>query len=60
MDEELLTYEQAGKILGLQKTTIRKYVKLRKIPVVRFGTGASRIKREDLRAFIDTNRHEAA
>ncbi len=48
---ELLKADEAAARLGLKPQTIRKWIHLRRIPVVRIGR-AVRIKAEDLRAAI--------
>lgn len=50
--DELLTLEEAGKILKYDSNTIRKLVKAGKLKGQRIGN-EYRIKREDLEAFIE-------
>jgi len=48
----LLTYREAGKLLGVTERTIFKLVKDGDIPKVKFGRSV-RIDPDDLRGFID-------
>ena len=48
----LLTYREAGELLGVTDRTIFKLVKDGQIPNVKFG-GSVRIDPDDLRGFID-------
>ena len=48
----LLTYEAAGKILGVSDRTVWQLVKDRRLPAVRFRKSV-RIDPADLRMFID-------
>jgi excisionase family DNA binding protein len=48
----LLTVPQAAEALGIRPTTVRAWLSLRKLPVVRLGR-AVRIKESDVRTMID-------
>ena len=48
----LLTYREAGKLLGVTERTIFKLVRDGDLPNVKFG-GSVRIDPDDLRGFID-------
>ena len=48
----LLTYREAGEILGVTERTIFRLVRDGEIPNVKFG-GSVRIDPDDLRGFID-------
>ena len=48
----LLTYREAGELLGVTERTIFRLVKDGEIPNVKFG-GSVRIDPDDLRGFID-------
>ena len=50
--EELLTYEEAGKMLGVSGRTMWTLVDRGELPAVRFGRSV-RIDPADLRAFIE-------
>lgn len=50
--EKLLTYKQAGDLLGVTERTIWTLVDQGKLPAVRFGRSV-RIDPVDLRAYID-------
>ena len=50
--ERLLTYEQAGKVLGVTGRTVWTLVHRGNLPAVRFGRSV-RIDPADMRAFID-------
>lgn len=50
--EKLLTYEQAGELLGVTKRTVWTLVDDGELPAVRFGRSV-RIDPADLRAYID-------
>lgn len=53
--EELLNYEQAGKLLGVTSRTIWTLVDRGELPAVRFGNSV-RIEPADLRAFIERSK----
>ena len=50
--ERLLTYKQAGGLLGVTERTIWTFVDRGELPAVRFGRSV-RIDPADLRAYID-------
>lgn len=50
--EQLLTYREAGKLLGVTERTIWTLVDRGELPAVRFGRSV-RIDPADLRAYID-------
>ncbi len=50
--EQLLSYQQAGQILGVSARTIWSLVDSGDLPVVRFGRSV-RVDPADLRAFIE-------
>jgi excisionase family DNA binding protein len=50
--ERLLTYPEAGKVLGVTERTIFTMVKTGELPAVRFGRSV-RIDPADLRRFIN-------
>ena len=50
--EQLLTYADAGKLLGVKDRTVWQLVKDGKLAAVRFGRSV-RIDPSDLRAFIE-------
>lgn len=52
MVEKLLTYKQAGELLGVTERTIFTLVADDELPAVRFGRSV-RIDPADLRAYID-------
>lgn len=54
--EGLLTYDQAGKLLGVTGRTVWTLVHRGALPVVRFGHSV-RIDPADLRAFIERSKH---
>ena len=49
--EELLTVNEAGKLLRLNPETVARYIREGKIPGVKFGR-VWRIEKEDLKRFI--------
>ena len=53
--EELLTYDQAGKMLGVSGRTVWTLVNRGELPAVRFRRSV-RIDPVDLRAFIDRSK----
>lgn len=54
--EELLTYNEAGKLLGVSSRTVWNFVDRGELLAVRFGNSV-RIDPVDLRAFIDRSKH---
>lgn len=44
----VLTYQQAAEYLGVHPRTVMRWVNSGKIPAFKFGSGTTRIKREDL------------
>jgi len=50
--EKLLTYRDAGKLLGVTERTVWELVNRGELPAVRFGRNV-RIDPADLRAYID-------
>lgn len=52
MESLLLTYKQAGELMGVSDRTVWQLVKDGKLPAVRIGA-AVRIDRRDVIAFID-------
>ncbi len=57
--ERLLSYEQAGKLLGVTGRTVWTLVDRGDLPAVRFGHSV-RIDPADLRAFIDRSKQGPA
>ncbi len=53
-DEELLTVPAAAQYLGIRPWTLRHWISDRKIDVVKYGSGAVRIKRSVLERFVTT------
>ena len=53
-DRLLLTYEEAGKLLGLAERSVRRLVADGKLLAVDTGRGSSRIRRADLEAYVAT------
>ena len=51
--ERLLTIEQAAEIMGLSVVHTRRFVADGRLPSVRFGRRAIRIRPSDLAAFIE-------
>jgi excisionase family DNA binding protein len=49
----LLTYEQAGALLGVSHWTIRRYVARRKLKVVRLSGATKRIRPADLDKLVE-------
>lgn len=54
----LLTYHEAGKLLGVTERTVFTMVKTGELPAARFGRSV-RIDPVDLRKFIDKAKHQA-
>lgn len=52
--DDLLTVKQAASILGLQESTIRKWVLSRRMGVVRLGRSV-RLRRDEVEALIKKN-----
>ena len=52
--DDLLTVKQAASILGLQESTIRKWVLSRRMGVVRLGRSV-RIRRDEVESLIKRN-----
>ncbi len=57
--ERLLTYGQAGKLLGVTGRSVWTLVSQGELPAVRFGHSV-RIDPADLRAFIDRSKRAAS
>ena len=55
-NEPLLTYKEAGKLLGVTDRTIWTLVNDGQLPAVRFGRSNVRIDPADLRAFIASSK----
>jgi len=55
MVEKLLTYKQAGELLGVTERTVWTLVADGELPAVRFGRSV-RIDPADLRAYIDSRK----
>lgn len=51
---DLLTVKQAASILGLQESTVRKWVLSRRLGVVRLGRSV-RLRRDEVEALISRN-----
>ena len=51
---DLLTVKQAASILGLQESTIRKWVLSRRMGVVRLGRSV-RLRRDEVESLIEKN-----
>lgn len=58
--EDLIDYEDAAKILGIEVVTVKKWVKTGRIPCIKFSSRCTRFKRSDLDKFIESARVEAA
>jgi excisionase family DNA binding protein len=56
--EKLLTYKQAGALLGITERTVWTLVAAGELPAVRFGRSV-RIDPADLRGFIDRSKAHA-
>lgn len=54
MGENLLTVKQAASILGLQESTVRKWVLSRRLAVVRLGRSV-RLRRDEVETLISRN-----
>lgn len=54
MGENLLTVKQAASILGLQESTVRKWVLSRRVGVVRLGRSV-RLRRAEVETMIERN-----
>ncbi|MDT3778453.1 helix-turn-helix domain-containing protein [Nitrospira sp. MA-1] len=54
MGENLLTVKQAASILGLQESTVRKWVLSRRVGVVRLGRSV-RLRRDEVETMIERN-----
>ncbi len=52
--DDLLTVKQAASILGLQESTIRKWVLSRRMGVVRLGRSV-RVRRDEVESLIKKN-----
>ncbi len=52
MEDELLTIEEAANILKVSKVQIYRLWKKGELPVVRMGRRYTRIRRQDIDAFI--------
>jgi excisionase family DNA binding protein len=52
-ETDLLTVEQAAALLALKVSTIRAWILRRRIPFVKLGRRAVRLRRGDLHAMID-------
>ncbi len=57
--ERLLSYREAGKLLGVTERTVWTLVNDGELPAVRFGRSV-RIDPADLRAFIDQSKTAAS
>ena len=57
--EELITYEQVSKMLGLAKGTVYALVHQNRIPHIRLGRRLVRFDPTALREFVDEHRVEA-
>jgi excisionase family DNA binding protein len=53
MKDELLTIEEAANILRVSKVQIYRLWKRGELPVVRMGRRYTRIRRQDINAFIE-------
>lgn len=49
----LLTYEQAGDVLGVSARTVRRFVARKKLKVVRLSGTVKRIRVADLDKFVE-------
>ncbi|MCH8259142.1 MAG: helix-turn-helix domain-containing protein [Planctomycetes bacterium] len=54
--ERLLTYTQAGELLGVSSRTVWNYVERGELGAIRFG-GIVRVDPQELRAFIERSKH---
>lgn len=57
--EELLTYADAAKLLGMKVGTLRNWVWKKRIPHIRLGKQLVRFRRADLESWIAARRVEA-
>jgi len=56
---EFLTVPQAGSLLGVSAYVIRQSVKLHRLPALKLPTGATRIRRTELQAWVDEQQTRA-
>lgn len=54
----LLTCQEAAEVLRVEPSTIRRYIRTKRLAAVRIG-GSYRIRQEDLHALIQPNYHAA-
>lgn len=60
METALLTYRQAGEILGgIDQRTVYEYVRKGELPAVRLGYRSPRIDPADLKQFIESRKTKA-
>lgn len=52
MDADLLTYDEAAQILGVEKDTLQRWAAERRIEVIRFSHTCVRIQKTELKRFI--------
>ena len=50
-----MNYDEAAEYLGVKKSTLRRWVRQRLLPVVRYGYRTHRFNRTDLDTFRDEN-----
>ncbi len=55
MEQDFYTVEEVAEKLRLDITTIRKYIRQKKLPAYRFGR-EYRIKRQDYEKFVEERR----
>jgi len=48
MPDELLTTTEAAKLLGVDRSTVARYVRQGKLPAIRLPSGHTRIRRADV------------
>lgn len=52
LEDELLTVDQVASILQLHADTIRRYIREKKLRVIRISSNSVRIRRSELERFI--------
>lgn len=54
LKEELMTMEQAGKVIGVSHSTIRRYLKDGSLEYVKLGWRTNRITMSQVQKFLDS------